>query len=118
MYEFRLKVTRHPSPDSNATFHVAVSVEDPQLNPKGRRRIPILVVPIDAYPNVPEPWPGRPIRESSAVDKPNRKNPSGFSPGGAWIEETSESGPQVRSQANPHLIFYVPTMEIEYAFET
>ena len=62
MYEFRLKVTRHPSPDSNATFHVAVSVEDPQLNPKGRRRIPILVVPIDAYPNVPEPWPGKPIR--------------------------------------------------------
>jgi hypothetical protein len=60
MYEFRLKVLRDPG--VQASYHLAVSVEDPRLNARGRRKLPILAVPIDRYPDVPDPWPGKPIR--------------------------------------------------------
>jgi hypothetical protein len=72
MFEFRLKVIRDPSPNAARSYRIAASVEDPRFNPKGRRRIPILVVRLDDYPKVPDPWPGRPTRRvlSSARAQP------------------------------------------------
>ncbi len=73
LFDFKLKVVRDPTSEwTPGPFHAAASLEDPRLNAKGRRRLGVLVVPLDGYPSVPDPWPGPPLRRvlSKAVADP------------------------------------------------
>jgi hypothetical protein len=63
MCHVKLRVLSDPtSTECPGPFHMAAALEDPRLNVKGMRKLPVLVVPLDSYAKVPDPWPGEPLR--------------------------------------------------------
>ena len=67
-FKVRAITTQTPG-DVDLPFKIIVSVEDPRLNTKGRRILPILVSPLDEIGAVPDPWPGSPVRRTMSKGK-------------------------------------------------